>query len=121
MAAIMLNVESDPADEEAQEDGQREGLHPRVGLDHEQHIRTGEAGEEDRRLDVHLPTVAGRPAAGSEIACDPFPKSAMEGRVTIERQPSSRLSRSKRDAAQPPLDFRPGGGSYDLPTIGQTA
>src|SRR5262249_38875360 len=96
MAAIMLNVESDPGDEETEENGERDGLYPRTGDEHQEKIRAGEAGEEDRRLGVHLPTVAWRLAAGAEVAVDPFAKSTLEGRIATECRSAFRLSGSKR-------------------------
>src|SRR5262249_13554447 len=105
VAAIMLNVESDPSDEEAEEDGQREGLYPRTGDEHQEKIRAGEAGEEDRRLGVHLPTVAWQPAAGAEVAVNPFAKSTLEGRIATECRSASRPPGSKRRRSQPRLDL----------------
>jgi hypothetical protein len=90
MAAVVLNVEPDPGREQSEQDGQQQALPPGLGHEHQQEIRAREAGGEDRRLHVHLPTVALPPAGGSEIFVDPPPELELEGSIVTELEASSR-------------------------------
>jgi hypothetical protein len=62
-----------------------------VGPEYQQDIRAGEAGEEDGRLHIHLPTVALPLADGSKMLFDPPPELALEGIVVPELEASCRF------------------------------
>ena len=106
MAAIVLDVAPDPGREEAEEDGEQRRLPPRLCREHEQEIGAGEAGQEDRRLQVLLPAVARRPAGGPEVRVDPFPERQEEGRIAAEGQPPALCRGVTRAASRPRIDRR---------------
>src|SRR6266508_1393586 len=78
MAAVVLNVEPDLGREQP---------------------------EEDRRLHIHLPTVALPSAGRSEMLCDPPPKLELEGIVVTEREASCRFCGSNGLAGRAHVDL----------------
>src|SRR5207249_12074296 len=92
VSTVVLNVESDTGRGEPEQDGQRHALPPSVGREHEQQVRNSQTGDEDRRLQVHLPAVASPPAGGPEELVDSPPKLELEGVIRSELESSSRHS-----------------------------
>src|SRR4030095_398427 len=97
MAAVVLTVEADtdrgppePERGHREQDGPRHTLPPRVGHEPEQQVRDRQTGEEDRRLQIHLPAVAAPPAGDLEILVDSSPKLDLEGAIRPEFESSSR-------------------------------
>src|SRR6266545_2513240 len=82
--------------DQLEQHGQRQALPPGLGHEHQQYIRAREAGHEDRRLQVHLPTVALPPAGGSKVLLDPPPELELEDVVVAELEASSRFRGSNR-------------------------
>src|SRR5713226_7986786 len=105
MAAVVLNVEPDLGREQPQQHGQKHALPPRLGLEYQQAIRAREAGEEDGRLHIHLPTVALPLAGGSKMLLDPPPELALEGIVVPELEASCRFCGSKGLARRARVDL----------------
>jgi hypothetical protein len=76
-----------------------------VGPEYQQGIRAGEAGEEDGRLHIHLPTVALPLAGGSKMLFDPPPELALEGIVVLELEALCRFCGSKGLARRARVDL----------------
>src|SRR5260370_42684774 len=91
MATVVLDIEANPGRREAEQHGQQEALPPRLVHEDQQRIQHREPGEEDGRLQVHLPAVAWPAAGGSEILLDPTPQLELEGVVVRKFQLRPRL------------------------------
>jgi hypothetical protein len=73
--------------------------------EYQQDIRARETGDEDRRLHIHLPTVALPLAGGSKMLFDPPPELALEGIVVLELEALCRFCGSKGLARRARVDL----------------
>jgi hypothetical protein len=73
--------------------------------EYQQDIRARETGDEDRRLHIHLPTVALPLAGGSKMLFDTPPERALEGMILTELEAPCRFCGSKGLARRDRVDL----------------
>ena len=88
MASVVLDIQADSGGGQPEQNSQQQSVPPGLGPEHQQHIRSGEAGKEEDRLQVHLPTVALASAGNSKILFDPSTELELEGVIVPEFQAS---------------------------------